>query len=64
MNVAALPTHFWFHATAHATFLINRMPSVVLEHQSPYYQLFHHEHDIKHLKVCGTTVYISLSQTL
>ncbi|BBG93897.1 hypothetical protein Prudu_002043 [Prunus dulcis] len=39
MIAAALPHQFWFHATAHAVFLINRMPSVVLEHQSPYYRL-------------------------
>lgn len=35
MTVAALPTQFWFHATAHDVFLINCMPVEVLVHQSP-----------------------------
>lgn len=36
LAVACLPQQFWFHAIAHTVFLINRMPSKVLAHQSPY----------------------------
>ncbi|CAL2255962.1 unnamed protein product [Prunus armeniaca] len=45
LTTKALPSQFWFHSTAHAVYLINRMPNSVLHNQSPYFQLFgHHPH--------------------
>ena len=38
---ASLPMKFWQHAFQSATFLINRMPSKVLDNVSPYHVLFH-----------------------
>ncbi|KAL6269518.1 hypothetical protein ACE6H2_026429 [Prunus campanulata] len=57
LTAAHLPSQFWFHATAHAAYLINRMPSKSLDLQSPYYRLFGLVPDITHVKVFGTAVY-------
>lgn len=40
MDVASLPQEFWFHACAHFVFLINRMPSRVLQMNSPFCALY------------------------
>ncbi|BBH08832.1 hypothetical protein Prudu_021148 [Prunus dulcis] len=57
LTTAALPGQFWFHSAAHAVYLINRMPSSVLHHQSPYFRLFGHHPDLASLRIFGTAVY-------
>ncbi|CAL2277183.1 unnamed protein product [Prunus armeniaca] len=57
LTAAHLPSQFWFHAVAHAAYLINRMPSKGLDLQSPYYRLFGLVPDITHVKVFGTAIY-------
>nr|TKS00264.1 hypothetical protein D5086_0000184770 [Populus alba] len=48
---------FWQYAFQTAAFLINRMPSQVLNHASPYFTLFHKEPDYRFLKVFGCLCY-------
>ncbi|CAL8176000.1 unnamed protein product [Prunus armeniaca] len=57
LTAAHLPSQFWFHAVAHAAYLINRMPSKGLDLQSPYYRLFGLVPDITHVKVFATAIY-------
>ncbi|CAL9022675.1 unnamed protein product, partial [Prunus brigantina] len=57
LTAAHISGSFWFHATAHAAYLINRMPSKSLSSQSPYYRLYGRVPDITHIKVFGTAVY-------
>ncbi|BBG97715.1 Tautomerase/MIF superfamily protein, partial [Prunus dulcis] len=54
LTAAALPGQFWFHSTAHAMYLINRMSSFVSHNQSPYFHLFGHHPDLASLRIFGT----------
>lgn len=55
--VAKLPHKFWYHAVAHAAFLINRMPCKVLKMTSPFEQLYGKKPVLSTLKVFGSTIY-------
>lgn len=57
LHAASIPIQFWFHSVAHAVYLINRMPSVVLGNLSPFQKLLGCVPDITHLRVFGTTIY-------
>ncbi|KAI5324602.1 hypothetical protein L3X38_033675 [Prunus dulcis] len=57
LTEASLPGKFSFHATAHAAYLINRMPSSTLDNQAPFFRLFGTEPKIHSLRVFGTAVY-------
>ena len=48
---------YWHYAFQTATFLINRMPSKVLEYDSPYFTLFRRHLDYKSLCVFGCLYY-------
>jgi len=48
-----LPNRYWLEAFLTAVHLINRLPSPVLDHTSPFFQLYHKEPDYQHLKVFG-----------
>jgi histone deacetylase 1/2 len=54
---ASLPMKFWQYAFQSATFLINRMPSKVLNNASPYLTLFQKLPDYKSLRVFGCLCY-------
>jgi histone deacetylase 1/2 len=54
---ASLPMQFWQYAFQSATFLINRMPSKVLNNDSPYYTLFHKIPKYKSFRVFGCLCY-------
>lgn len=54
---AGLPFQFWDHAFLTATYLINRMPTAVLQMQSPYYTLYKQQPDYSFLKVFGCACY-------
>jgi histone deacetylase 1/2 len=51
LSQANLPMKYWDHAFITAAFLINRMPTPVLENQSPYYALFQKQPDYKLLNL-------------
>ncbi|KAI5327490.1 hypothetical protein L3X38_026886 [Prunus dulcis] len=55
--LANLPGQFWYHAVAHAAYLINFMPSIALGNQSPFQKLFNKPPPLQHLRVFGTAVY-------
>ncbi|XP_019447442.1 PREDICTED: uncharacterized protein LOC109348071 [Lupinus angustifolius] len=50
---AQLPMNYWDHAFITAVFLINRLPTITLQHNSPYQLLFGHSPDYNFLKVFG-----------
>ncbi|RVX10885.1 Retrovirus-related Pol polyprotein from transposon RE1 [Vitis vinifera] len=54
---ASLPMELWQYAFQTATFLINRMPSKVLQNNSPYFTLFQKVPDYKSLRVFGCLCY-------
>jgi histone deacetylase 1/2 len=54
---AYLPMKFWQYAFQSSTFFINRMPSKVLNNDSPYYTLFHKIPEYKSLRVIGFLCY-------
>ncbi|CAL2250154.1 unnamed protein product [Prunus armeniaca] len=57
LSATSLPTKFWVHSIAHAVYLINRMPSEVVNNQSPFLKLFGHAPNVQHLRVFGTAIY-------
>jgi hypothetical protein len=54
-----LPKHFWSYAVLHATYIINRICTPVLNDKSPYEMLFDTLPDLNELKVFGSLVYAS-----
>ncbi|XP_037491653.1 uncharacterized protein LOC105643862 [Jatropha curcas] len=52
-----LPKIFWNFAVLHATYLINRIPTPLLQECSPYEKLYHSLPDISTLKVFGSLCY-------
>ncbi|RVW27268.1 Retrovirus-related Pol polyprotein from transposon TNT 1-94 [Vitis vinifera] len=57
LSHASLPMKYWHYAFQTATFLINRMPSKVLEYDSPYFTLFRRHPDYKSFRVFGCLCY-------
>jgi hypothetical protein len=54
---ANLPKQFWSYAVSHAVYLINRIPSPVLNNKSPYFLVHQKLPDLTHLRIFGTLVY-------
>ncbi|CAL1409609.1 unnamed protein product [Linum trigynum] len=54
-----LPSNFWSHAVLHATFLINRLPTPVLDNKSPYELLHQCIPDYSTFRVFGCLAYMS-----
>jgi hypothetical protein len=48
-----LPNHYWLESFLTVVHLINRLPSLVLDHTSPFFQLYYKEPDYQHLEVFG-----------
>ncbi|CAH9060181.1 unnamed protein product [Cuscuta europaea] len=40
LHPASVPISFWPYAFQYATYLINRLPTPLLNHQSPFSKLF------------------------
>ena len=60
MNV---PKHFWSYGIFTVVYLVNRLPSRVLEFKSPLEVLQNKVPDISHIKVFGCTCFMHLSAT-
>lgn len=58
-----LPNFFWSYVVLHAVFLINRVPTLVLENKSPYQVLYKTLPDINSFKVFGCLCYASTLQS-
>jgi hypothetical protein len=53
INQASLPPQFWSHAFLTAAYLINRLPTPVLNMSTPYHILFKHSPNYTKLKTFG-----------
>ncbi|XP_019155254.1 PREDICTED: uncharacterized protein LOC109152134 [Ipomoea nil] len=61
---ATLLLEFWGQCVMHAVYIINRLPSQVIELSTPYYRLYGKDPDLMSLKVFGCLCYASnLSQS-
>lgn len=56
---ACLPLEFWGHCVLHAIFIINRLPSPVIDMSSPYHRLYGKTPDLTNLRVLGCLCYAS-----
>ena len=54
-----LPTHFWFYAIKHAIVLINPIPSLIIQNQTPFELLIAQPPDFSDLKIFGCLCYAS-----
>jgi hypothetical protein len=54
---SGLSPKYWVDAFLTATFLINRLPSPVLQHESPFSKLFHHSPDYTSFRAFGCLCY-------
>ncbi|KAK2416966.1 putative mitochondrial protein [Trifolium repens] len=59
---AKLPKYFWSYAVLHAIFLINRVPSPILQNKCPYELLNGELPDLSNLKVFGSLAYATTLQ--
>ena len=53
---AALPVHFWGDCVKTATYIMNRLPTLVLGNKTPYEILLNQSLNYQHLKVFGCFV--------
>ena len=60
LTQANMPLSFWWEAFHTASFLINRMPTSVLNNVSPFQKLHHQLPDYQFLKVFGYACYLLL----
>ena len=58
-----MPKRFWSHAVLAATYLINRLPSRVIEFKSPLEKLKGRKIDLSHLKTFGCVCYVHIQST-
>jgi len=54
---ANLPPKFWGSCILAATYIINRMPTSLLQWKSPFETLFHTKPNLSHLKIIGCLCY-------
>ncbi|KAH7524952.1 hypothetical protein FEM48_Zijuj06G0173800 [Ziziphus jujuba var. spinosa] len=57
---ASVPSHFWVEALSTSVHLINRLPSPVLDNETPYFRLHGNNPDYNHLRVFGCLCYAHL----
>jgi hypothetical protein len=54
-----LPKSYWSYAILHATFIINRVTTPLLQNKSPFHLLYNSPPDLEHLKVFGSLCFAS-----
>ena len=54
---SSMPLSYWLYAFQTTTYLINRLPTLVLHHQSPYFTLYHKLPAYTHLKAFGSSCF-------
>ena len=57
---AKVPAPFWGEAAFHAVHAINRIPSPVIQNQTPYKRLFGSPLDYHHLRSFGSACFVLL----
>ena len=57
---SSIPSMFWVEALKIATHLINRLPSQVLQMESPYFCLFAMQPSYDHLRIFGCVCFVHL----
>lgn len=57
---AAMPLHYWWEAFQSAVYIINMLPSTVLNNQSPFLTLFNKSPDYSLMKAFGCACYPNL----
>jgi len=57
-----LPKNFWSYVVVHVVFIMNRVPSPILNNQTPHFLLHNQTPDLHHLKVFGSLAYASTLQ--
>jgi len=61
---SAMPLKFWGDCVSTAVYLLNRLPSKVIEYKTPYEMLYMHPPNVNHLKVFGCLGYASTPRAL
>ena len=59
---SSLPLKFWGHYVLTATYIINRLPSVLLQNKSPFKVLYGKVAVYDHLRVFGCLCYMSTTK--
>jgi len=57
-----LPKQFWSYSVLHAVYIINRIPTLLLQKKSPYFLRFGHNPDLNDFKVFDCLCYASTLQ--
>jgi hypothetical protein len=57
---SSVPSKFWVEALSTAVYLINRLPSQVLNFDSPYYHLYHQHPSYLNLHTFGCVCFVHL----
>lgn len=60
LHQASLPSQYWDEAFLTSTHLINRLPTPVLHHKTPYEALYHKPPTYSHLKIFGCSCFPNL----
>ncbi|KAK1412293.1 hypothetical protein QVD17_33424 [Tagetes erecta] len=60
---ANLPTKFWGECVLTATYIINRLPSDVIENKTPYEILYNRQPEYEHMRVFGCLAYYKNTET-
>ena len=58
-----LPKIYWSYSVIHVTYIINMLPTPVLNYSSPHEMLYKTEVDFTELKVFGSLCYVSTLST-